>query len=163
MYEPFAYNPISTNPITSMLNPLRKTLFAAAAAGSLWLTAAVSPALAAPTAYQATGPILEMTDTTITVQFHGKEKWTFSKDASTTGAEGLKVGDSVTVHYTMAAASIEPSKSGADKADKVDKKAGKADKKAKAEKNAPGTTEAQKPAAEPGVAASPATTPGQLR
>ena len=123
-----------------MMTPFRKTLFAAAAAGSLWLTAAVSPLAAAPTAYQATGPITDMTDTTITILFKGKDKWTFARDASTTGMDGLKVGDKVTVHYTMMAGSVETSKTADSAAGKDKAKKGKAD--------------AAKPAASP--AASPA-------
>ena len=147
------------------MNPLRKTLFVAAAAGSLFLSTA-SPLLAAPTAYQATGPILEMTDTTITIMFKGSEKWTFSKDAATTGVEGLKVGDKVTVHYTMAAGSIEAPKAGAapakGKAKKTDKApaAAMASPAAAASASPAGSTEAQKPVTESGPAASPAATPG---
>ena len=65
--------------------------------------------VAAPQDYQATGPIISMTDTTITIKYHGKEDWEFSKDAALKPASGaeLKVGDKVTVHYTMAAKSIE--------------------------------------------------------
>lgn len=56
--------------------------------------------------YQVTGPVLEMTDTTITVQ-KGKEKWEIAKDAMTRVKGELKVGSKVTVDYFMAAASIE--------------------------------------------------------
>ena len=55
--------------------------------------------------YQVTGPVLSMTDTTITVQ-KGKEKWEINKGTAT-GATGLKVGDKVTVHYTMTATTVE--------------------------------------------------------
>ena len=129
------------------MNPLRKTLFVAATAGSLWLSAAVTPALADPASYQATGNVLAVTDTVVTIQ-KGKEKWEIARDANTKADGDLKVGDKVTVHYTMTASSIDMSKAPAATA-----KPKKGDK-------ATATTEEQKPAAEPGVAASPASTPG---
>lgn len=57
-------------------------------------------------AYQVTGPILEVTDQALTVQ-KGKEKWEISREASTEGGADLKVGDKVTVYYTMTAKKIE--------------------------------------------------------
>ena len=123
------------------MNSLRKSLFVAATAGSLWLTAAVSPALAAsPTTYDATGPVLEMTDTTITIMFHGKDKWTFARDTTTKGADAVKVGDKVTVHYTMTAGSIDMAKTPA---------AASKDKPKKADKAAATTAPAASPAASP--------------
>ena len=80
----------------------------AAACG--FLLSLVPAGVAAPQDYQATGPITAMTDTTITIKYHGKEDWEFSKDAAVVPAGStLKVGDKVTVHYTMAAKSIEAS------------------------------------------------------
>lgn len=68
--------------------------------------------------YQVTGPVLEVTPTTIIVQ-KGEQKWEIAKDKSTKGGD-VKVGDKVTVHYTMTATDIEvkPAK----KADKAEKK-----------------------------------------
>lgn len=54
--------------------------------------------------YQVTGPVLEVTATTITVQ-KGDEKWQIASDKATTGA--VKVGDKVTVQYQMVAKSVE--------------------------------------------------------
>ena len=85
----------------------------------------------------------------------GKEKWDIAKDASTKAAGDVKVGDKVTVHYTMTASSIDMSAAPATKAKKSDK----ATATPAAAKGAD-TTEAQKPAPESGAAASPATTPG---
>ncbi len=133
------------------MNPLRKTLFAAAVAGSLF-TAAVTPAWASPTSYQATGTVLAVTDSMITIQ-KGKEKW----DIATTTPSDSKVGDKVTVHYTMTASSIDAGKASAPAATAKGKKTDKAP----TAKNAPGSTEVEKPASETGAAASPATTPGQ--
>ena len=70
------------------------------------LLAGVTAAFADATDYQVTGPVLSMTDTTITVQ-KGKEKWEINKGAATTGAADLKVGDKVTIHYTMTATTVE--------------------------------------------------------
>lgn len=61
-------------------------------------------AFAATKSYQVTGPVLEIRPDAIVVQ-KGKEKWEIARDA-TQGAD-LKVGDKVTVDYTMAVKSIE--------------------------------------------------------
>ena len=84
-------------------------------------TAVVIPGAAraeATKTYQVTGPVLEVTDSTLTVQ-KGKEKWQLARDKETNGASDVKVGDKVTVEYTMSAKNIE-SKGGA----KPDKSAG---------------------------------------
>ena len=64
--------------------------------------------------YQVTGPVLEVTDSTITVQ-KGKEKWQIARDKETKAPSDVKVGDKVTIEYTMSAKNIE-SKGGAAKA-----------------------------------------------
>ena len=56
--------------------------------------------------YQVTGPVLAVTDTTITVQ-KGKEKWELARSKETKGPADVKVGDKVTVEYTMTAVSVE--------------------------------------------------------
>ncbi len=61
---------------------------------------------AGPRTYQVTGPVLEMTNDTITVE-KGKEKWEIAKDAATKVTGDLKVGSKVTIEYTMKAATIE--------------------------------------------------------
>ena len=143
------------------MNSLHKAFFAAATAGTLWLTAAATPALAAtPTTYDATGPVVDMTDTTLTIMYHGKDKWTFARDTTTKGAEAVKVGDKITVHYTMMAGSVDVAKGpAAAPAKKGDKKAA-APATTTAAASPAGSTEVQKPAAESGSAASPAATPG---
>jgi FKBP-type peptidyl-prolyl cis-trans isomerase (trigger factor) len=95
-------------------------LFGAAAAA----VPAVARAEATKT-YQVTGPVLEVTDSTITVQ-KGKEKWQLARDKDTKSPADVKVGDKVTIEYTMSAKNIE-SKGGA-KTDKTDKGAGGAAK-----------------------------------
>ncbi len=55
--------------------------------------------------YQVTGPILAVTDTSITVQ-KGKDPWTVSRDANTKVSGDLKVGSKVTIKYHMVADSV---------------------------------------------------------
>jgi hypothetical protein len=60
--------------------------------------------------YQATGPILSMTPTTITIQ-KDSEKWEIARDQATPVKGGeLKVGAKVTVKYRMTATNIEVKK-----------------------------------------------------
>ena len=56
--------------------------------------------------YQVTGPVLELTNTTITVQ-KGKDKWEIARDGNTKVTGDLKVGSKVTIQYEMKAASID--------------------------------------------------------
>jgi hypothetical protein len=80
------------------------TAFSLLAAAGLALSSA---AFAAGTKdYQVTGPILEVTDTMIAVQ-KGKDRWEIARDANTKASGEMKVGDKVTIHYTMTATSIE--------------------------------------------------------
>ena len=72
--------------------------------------------------YQVTGPVLEVSDTMIAVQ-KGKERWEIARDSNTKSDTEPKVGEKVTVHYTMTATNIEA-------------KAGKGEKGAKKEKAA---------------------------
>ena len=63
-------------------------------------------AQAADKTYQVTAPILEVTDTMITVQ-KGTEKWEIARTKDTKVTGELKVGAKVTIMYTMTAVSIE--------------------------------------------------------
>jgi hypothetical protein len=73
----------------------------------LALVALATPALAAqPRTYQVTGPVLEVTADTITVQ-KGSEKWEIGRTADTKVTGELKKGEKVTVEYRMTAASVE--------------------------------------------------------
>ncbi len=56
--------------------------------------------------YQVTGPVLEMNDHMIAVQ-KGKDRWEINRDASSKLPQDLKVGDKVTITYTMTVKSIE--------------------------------------------------------
>jgi len=56
--------------------------------------------------YQVTGPVLEVTPTTITVQ-KGDDKWEIARNPKTKVTGDLKVGSKVTIYYTMVAAEVE--------------------------------------------------------
>ena len=73
----------------------------------LSISAAYMAGAANSNAYQVTGPILSMTDTTITVQ-KDTEQWEIARDKATPVKGGaLKVGAKVTVKYRMTAISVE--------------------------------------------------------
>jgi hypothetical protein len=61
---------------------------------------------AEPKSYQVTGPILELTPTTITVQ-KGDDKWEIARNSKTKITGDPKVGSKVTIHYTMVAGEVE--------------------------------------------------------
>lgn len=65
-----------------------------------------SPVFAATKSYQVTGPVVEVNDQSIVVQ-KGNEKWEIARTADTKLQGTPKVGDKVTVNYTMTATSIE--------------------------------------------------------
>ncbi len=74
---------------------------------TLGLALAAGPLFAAPPkTYQVTGPVLAVTDDTVTVQ-KGTEKWEIAKDATTKVTGELKVGAKVTIEYRMTATTIE--------------------------------------------------------
>ena len=81
----------------------RLTLMAAVCAAMI-MTSASSLAAEAKT-YQVTGPIIELTATTITVQ-KGDEKWQVARDKNTKVTGELKIG-AKTVYYQTVAAEIE--------------------------------------------------------
>lgn len=56
--------------------------------------------------YQVTGPVLEITPTSITVQ-KGNDRWELARDSKTKITGNLKVGAKVTIYYTMLAAEVE--------------------------------------------------------
>ena len=81
-----------------------KTAFSLLAAASLALSGAAFAAGAKT--YQVTGPVLEVTDTMIAVQ-KGKDRWEINRDANTKVTGDLKIGEKVTVTYTMSATEVE--------------------------------------------------------
>lgn len=66
----------------------------------------ITASAAAPKQYQVTGPIVEVTDKTITVQ-KDSEKWVILRNADTKIKGDLKVGSKVTIYYYMTAGSVE--------------------------------------------------------
>ena len=81
-----------------------KTAFSLLAAASLALSGAAFAAGAKT--YQVTGPVLEVTDTMIAVQ-KGKDRWEINRDANTKVTGDLKIGEKVTVTFTMSATEVE--------------------------------------------------------
>lgn len=106
---------------------MKKPFLSLAAVCGLMLSLAPASHAAGPKDYQVTGPIVSVTDTTIVVK-KGQEDWELSKDAALKPADGseLKVGDKVTIHYTMAAKTVEVKKDARkEKAPPKDRAAGK--------------------------------------
>jgi hypothetical protein len=56
--------------------------------------------------YQVTGPVLEVTPTSITVQ-KGNDKWEIARNSKTKTTGDVKVGARVIIYYTMTATEIE--------------------------------------------------------
>jgi hypothetical protein len=84
----------------------RRCITFLAAIAALVASGAAAPARAADKTYQVTGPVLEVSDTSITVE-KGKEKWQLARDKDTKVTGDLKVGSKVTIMYTMTAKSVE--------------------------------------------------------
>ena len=76
------------------------------AAASLALSSAAFAAGAKT--YQVTGPVLEVTDSMIVIEKGAKkERWEINRDANTKVTGDVKVGEKVTVTYTMTATEAE--------------------------------------------------------
>ena len=99
---------------------MKTNTFSLIAAASLALSGV---AFAGAKTYQVTGPVLEVNDSMITVQ-KGKDRWEVDRDSNTKVNGDVKVGDKVTINYTMTAKDVEV-------------KAGKAEKGTKKEKASP--------------------------
>ena len=98
---------------------MKRTLLSLIAAGSVALSGVAFAG--SPSSYQVTGPVTAVDDTMITVM-KGKEKFEVARDSSTKVTGDLKVGDKVTIMYTMTAKEIEvKSAAKTDKADKSKK------------------------------------------
>jgi hypothetical protein len=81
-----------------------KTALSLLAAASLALSSAAFAAGAKT--YQVTGPVLEVNDSMIAVQ-KGKDRWEINRDSSTKVSGDLKVGEKVTITYTMSATDVQ--------------------------------------------------------
>jgi hypothetical protein len=97
---------------------MKRTLLSLIAAGSVALSGVAFSA--SPSTYQVTGPVTAVDDTMITVM-KGKEKFEVARDSSTKVTGDLKVGDKVTITYTMTAKEVEVKAAKTDKADKSKK------------------------------------------
>jgi ribosomal 50S subunit-recycling heat shock protein len=98
---------------------MKRTLLSLIAAGSVALSGIAFAG--SPSTYQVTGPVTAVDDSMITVM-KGKEKFEVARDSSTKVTGDLKVGDKVTIMYTMTAKEVEvKSAAKADKADKSKK------------------------------------------
>jgi hypothetical protein len=97
---------------------MKRTLLSLMIAGSVALTGAAFAG--SPSSYQVTGPVTAVDDSMITVM-KGKEKFEVARDSSTKVTGDLKVGDKVTIMYTMTAKEIEvkPTKTEKKKDDKA--------------------------------------------
>src|SRR5437870_5350920 len=82
---------------------MRIKTFSLIAAASLVLSGV---AFAGAKTYQVTGPVLEVNDSMITVQ-KGKDRWELDRDSNTKVNGDVKVGDKVTINYTMTAKDVE--------------------------------------------------------
>jgi hypothetical protein len=83
------------------------------------LAALAGTAAAADKTYQATGPVLDVSADSITIQ-KGNEKWQIARTPETKTSAEPKKGDKVTVYYKMTATEIE-AKAATGKADKKKK------------------------------------------
>src|ERR1700730_16128471 len=94
-----------------------KAVFSLLAAASLALSSATFAAGVQD--YQVTGPIAELNDTMIVIEKGAKkERFEIARDANTKASGEMKVGDKVTVHYTMTATNIEVKSAKAEKGGK---------------------------------------------
>jgi hypothetical protein len=82
-----------------------KSLSTGLLCGAILLGAATLQAADVKT-YQVTGPVLELTPTSIVVQ-KGDDKWEIARNKNTKISGELKVGAKVTIQYSMVAAEIE--------------------------------------------------------
>jgi hypothetical protein len=98
---------------------MKITLCSLAAAVTLALSSAAFAAEAKD--YQVTGPVLEVNSSMIAVQ-KGKDRWELGRDSNTKASAEPKVGDKVTIHYTMTATNIEVKAAKAEKGAKKEAK-----------------------------------------
>jgi hypothetical protein len=74
--------------------------------------------------YQVTGPVAEINDSMIVVEKGAKkERFELARDSGTKMSGDAKVGDKVTVHYTMTAKDVEVKAAKAEKGTKKELKA----------------------------------------
>ena len=98
------------------MNTIRHTLIAVLCGAAL---VAASAKAADSKTYQVTGPVLEANDSMIAVQ-KGKDRWEVNRDSSTKVTGDVKVGEKVTITYTMTATEVEVKAGKAEKGAKKD-------------------------------------------
>src|SRR4051812_29576952 len=112
---------LNTTAVPPFYQSMKRTILSLIAAGSMVLSGAAFAA--SPSTYQVTGPVVAVDESMITVM-KGKEKFEVARDSNTKVTGDLKVGDKVTIQYTMTAKEIEVKSAGkTDKAKKDDKAA----------------------------------------
>lgn len=99
--------------------------------GAVAALAFSAPAFAAPKTYQVTGPVVELSADKIVVQ-KGKEKWEIAQGSAALPA-GVKVGDKVTIEYSMTAATVTSKEASAKPASPAAGKQAKGSKSGKSE------------------------------
>jgi hypothetical protein len=97
---------------------MKRKLLSLFVAGSIALSGAAFAG--SPSTYQVTGPVTAVDDSMVTVM-KGKEKFEIARDSSTKVTGDLKVGDKVTITYTMTAKEVEVKAAKTDKSKKDDK------------------------------------------
>jgi hypothetical protein len=97
------------------MNKLKQHLLAFTCGAALFAATALNAA--DKKSYQVTGPVLEITPTTIVVQ-KGNDRWELARDGKTKITGDLKVGSKVTIYYTMVAVEVEVKQAKQPKADK---------------------------------------------
>ena len=88
---------------TNNMKTIKHLILAALCGAALIATTAKA---ADAKSYQVTGPVLEVTPTTITVQ-KDKDKWEIGRDKDTKLSGDVKVGSTVTIYYRMVATEVE--------------------------------------------------------
>lgn len=109
---------LNRSAVPTFYRTMKRTLLSLIAAGSIALNGALFAA--SPSTYQVTGPVTAVDDSMITVT-KGKEKFEIARDSGTKVTGDLKVGDKVTITYTMTAKEVELKAAKTDKADKTKK------------------------------------------
>src|SRR5204863_8887884 len=94
---------------------MKRTLLSLIVAGSIALSGAAFAG--SHSTYQVTGPVTAVDDSMVTVM-KGKEKFEIARDSSTKVTGDLKVGDKVTITYTMTAKEVEVKAAKTDKSKK---------------------------------------------
>lgn len=97
----------ATNSHRNMTSPTQRSLlFSLALSFACALSSLQSVNAADVKVYQVTGPVLEVTPTSITVQ-KGDDKWQIARDKHSKVPADVKVGSKVTIYYQMIATEVE--------------------------------------------------------